>query len=265
MYLRDRQEYQLFDLDADPQELRSVHDDAAYAGTLEELKSRLDGMRRAYRAHSALLPTARNELEWWKARQEEKNRLARGHAYDLLFIGDSITQGWEGAGEDVWDQHYAPRNALNLGFSGDRTEHVLWRLNNGNLQGQQGAKVAVVMIGTNNTGHRQQDPYETAEGVEQILSTLRARCPDTRILLLGVFPRGRTPTDPGRLLNVSINNRLARFADGDRIHYLDISDVFLAPDGSLPEAIMPDALHPGTLGYQRWAEAMEPALSALGL
>jgi len=264
-HLSDTDEYQLFDLTTDPREMRSVHEDPAYAETVKRLKSQLRDIRKEYRAHSALIPANRNNLKWWAERQEAKNALARSNQFDLLFIGDSITQGWEGGGKAVWQSHYGERNALNLGFSGDRTEHVIWRLNNGNLREQRGAKVAVVMIGTNNTGHSQQDPYETAEGVERILSILRARCPDTQVLLLGVFPRGPTPTDPGRLLNVSINNRIARLADGDRVHYLDISDAFLTPDGTLPKDIMPDALHPGQRGYELWAEAIEPKLVELGI
>jgi N-acetylglucosamine-6-sulfatase len=264
-YLPETDEYQLFDLVQDPQEMVSIHDDPAAADTLETLQSRLDDLRQYYRAHSALIPSDRNDLEWWKQRQADKNRLARKQGHDLLFIGDSITQGWEGPGRDVWEEFYSGRNALNLGFSGDRTEHVIWRLKNGNLKGQQKAQVAVVMIGTNNTGHGGQDPYETAEGVERILSILRARCPETRVLLLAVFPRGTTPTDPGRLINVSLNSRLANLADGDRVHYLDLSEVFLTRDGKLPEALMPDALHPNTPGYRLWAEAMEPTLVEWGI
>ncbi len=133
--------------------------------------------------------------------------------------------------------------ALSLGFSGDRTEHVLWRLNNGNLKKQKNAKLAVVMSGTNNTGHKKQDPAETAQGIEMIVLTIRARCSDAKILLLGVFPRGAQPEHPMRKINVEINKRIVNLADGKR----------------------PDLLHPKQKGYEVWAEAIEPTLNKLGI
>ena len=97
-----------------------------------------------------------------------------------------------------------------------------------------------------------------------ILSSLRARCPEAKVLLLGVFPRGVQPSDPLRKINVAINERIAKFADGERVHFLDISDKFLDEKGILPKQIMGDALHPGKKGYQIWAEAIEPTLLKLG-
>jgi len=121
------------------------------------------------------------------------------------------------------------------------------------------------MIGTNNTGHKAQDPAETAAGVQRILDILEERTPDTKVLLLGVFPRGRTPFDRGRIINQGINQIIRRYADGKRVHYLDIGEVFLNEDGQLPASIMPDALHLNADGYRLWAEAMEPKLKELGL
>ena len=193
------------------------------------------------------------------------NRKASARPHDLLFIGDSITQGWEGAGRKTWEKYYGKRKALNLGISGDRTEHVIWRLNNGNLRKQQKAKVAVVMIGTNNTGHRDQDPGETADGVTRILSILRARCPDAKVLLLGVFPRDASPDGPKRRINDALNEKLATLHDGERGHFLDIGKHFLNGKGHLPKELMPDYLHPREKGYELWAEAIEPKLVELGL
>ena len=265
MYFPDTKETNLFDLAKDPMEMKSVHDDPAYAEARKELETELDRLRGHYRVSTAVIPAHRNGEEWWKKRNNTKNQLARETQHDLLFIGDSITQGWEGKGKEAWEKFYGDRNALNLGFSGDRTEHVIWRLNTGNLRNQKNAKVAVVMIGTNNTGHSSQDPYATAEGVEQILFSLRAHCPDTKVLLLGVFPRARGTTAPKRLINISLNEQLRKFDDGERVHFLDISDAFLTPTGELPEEIMPDALHLSKKGYQIWAEAIEPKLKELGL
>ncbi|MBB3210088.1 beta-glucosidase [Rhodopirellula rubra] len=207
--------------------------------------------------------TAEWAVQWWGSRHEQKlKELAEMQKVDLLMVGDSITHGWESAGKKVWDQYYAHRNAFNIGFSGDRTEQVLWRFENGEIEGIS-PKAAVVMIGTNNTGHRQDDPDETAAGVKAILDKLNAKSPDTKILLLAIFPRGESPDDKLRKINDAINERIREFADGNNIVYLDISDKFLAEDGTLPKEIMPDRLHPNPRGYAIWAEAIEPTLAKL--
>ncbi|MGJ8657960.1 MAG: sulfatase/phosphatase domain-containing protein [Akkermansiaceae bacterium] len=265
MWIPKAKEYQLFDLVNDPQEMRSLHLDPAYADTLKQMISKLEQLREDYHVHSAVIPQDKLHAAWWQKRHNEKNKEAKGNAHDLIFVGDSITHFFETGGKETWDKFYAHRNALNLGFSGDRTENVLWRLNNGNLSNQQNAKVVVVMIGTNNTGHLKQDASETAEGIQMIVSTIRARCPKAKILLLGVFPRGAEPSHAMREINVEINQHIAKLADGERIHFLDISDHFLDEKGFLSKEVMPDDLHPKKLGYNVWAEAMEPALEKLGL
>ena len=256
-------EYQLFDMKKDPQEMKSVHNDPAYAVVFNEMKQELDSARKKYRVHSAIIGEPR-EGEWWMKRHQSMNKNAK-KPHDLLFIGDSITQGWEGSGKGTWEKYYANRKALNLGISGDRTEHVIWRLDNGNLRNQKKAKAAVVMIGTNNTGHIMQDPTEVRDGVERIVSTLRARCPQAKILLLGVFPLGVKPGDAKRKNNLEINKLISKFHNGKRIHYLDISDRFLTAEGILTKEVMPDALHPKKKGYEIWAEAIEPKLKVFGL
>jgi N-acetylglucosamine-6-sulfatase len=257
-------EWQLFDLAKDPMEMASVHADPAYSGVLRAMQQRYRDLRHFYDVNTAVIAAHRRGEGWWRQREAEKNELAKQGNVDLVFIGDSITQGWEGAGREVWQEYYADRRALNLGFSGDRTEHVLWRLTRGNL-GRVKPKAAVVMIGTNNTGHLMQDPEEVAAGVAEILRVLEQRFPDAKILLNGVFPRGATPLDAGRLNNVAINQIIRRFADGDRVRYLDLGDRFLTEDGTLPAELMPDRLHPNAEGYRLWAEAIEPALRDLGL
>ena len=264
-YVPKYQEWQLFDNDKDPQQMKSVHGDPEYADVLSRLQKNYQELKKGYRAHVALLPDERLSEEWWAKRHAEMNRKASARPHDLLFIGDSITQGWEGAGRKTWEKYYGKRKALNLGISGDRTEHVIWRLNNGNLRKQQKAKVAVVMIGTNNTGHRDQDPGETADGVTRILSILRARCPDAQVLLLGVFPRDASPDGPKRRINDALNEKLATLHDGERVHFLDIGKHFLNGKGHLPKELMPDYLHPREKGYELWAEAIEPKLVELGL
>jgi beta-glucosidase len=177
-------------------------------------------------------------------------------------IGDSITQGWSAEGRDVWNTYYGHRRAVNLGFSGDCTEHVLWRLGHGEIDGIA-PKLAVVMIGTNNTGVRRDPPEETAAGIQAILSTLRERLPDTKILVLGVFPRGASADDPLRQITVAINNLARTYADNQQIFFLDLSPLFLDKQGRLAQHLMPDYLHPNKLGYQVWADGMEDMLKRL--
>lgn len=264
MFFPRTREWQLFDLEKDPLELNSLHDEADYSEVLAGLKKRYEDLRNFYDVNDAIIASTRGDEEWWRDRQREKNQQAQGGGVDLAFIGDSITQGWEGAGKEVWKEFYGDRNPINLGFSGDRTEHVIWRLTRGNLSNIQ-PKVAVMMIGTNNTGHRMQDPGEVAQGIQRILEILENRTPDTKVLLLGIFPRGRSPMDHGRLNNIAINQQIQRFADGERVVYKDIGGVFLEANGHLPEEIMPDALHLNEKGYRLWAEAIEPSLRLLGL
>ncbi len=264
MYFPRTRQWNLFDLKTDPKEMTSVHDDPAYTSVLEGMKKRYLDLREFYDVNSAIIPSTRGDEPKWAARDREITQKARQGDVDLAFIGDSITQGWEGAGKEVWEEFYGDRKAINLGIGGDRTEHVLWRLNRGNL-GKIQPKVAVLMIGTNNTGHFDQDPAEVAAGVQEILNVLEKRLPDTKVVLQAIFPRGEGPMDLKRLNNVAINQRIRRMADGTRVHYLELGDQFLEPDGSISKQIMPDKLHLSPEGYQRWAEALEPTLVELGL
>ena len=220
--------------------------------------------------NSAIRPEPRDAN--WVKRHEGFNAIAQAGNVDVLFVGDSITDGWRNApprgGKEVWDREFAPLRAANFGIGGDRTQHVLWRLQNGNLAGLR-PRVVVLMIGTNNTGFerdgttRRNTPAETAEGVRAILALLREKQPQAKILLLAVFPRGEKPDHPQRLQVAEINRSLARFGDGRSIHYLDINARFLAPDGTLPKDVMPDFLHPHAAGYRLWADALREPLAAL--
>lgn len=199
---------------------------------------------------------------------ESFNEISKEGKAPLVFLGDSITQGWSGRGKDVWEKYWAPLGAANFGIGGDRTEHILWRLENGNYDGLK-PKLTVLMIGTNNTGHEGREMSEhggkvysssveeTVDGVAEIVKVLQQKQPQMKILLLAIFPRGATPEDPMRQKNEEINKRIANLADGEKIVFLDINDVFLDEDGTLSKEIMPDLLHPNALGYEYWAEAIE--------
>lgn len=199
--------------------------------------------------------------EWWQRRNEKINERAKQGDVDLIFIGDSITQGWEGEpGKDVWQKFYGSRKAMNAGISGDRTQHVLWRLDHGNVDGIK-PKLAVVMIGTNNSGG--DSPQDIAAGITAIVEELREELPETKILLLGIFPRGETPEDRQRKVNKATNEIVKSLDDGKRVYYLDISKEFLDDNGKLSQQIMPDLLHLSKRGYEIWAEAIEPKVAEL--
>jgi beta-glucosidase len=222
-----------------------------------------------YRTES-VTPSMLNEsfaIDWWRPRHEEKleekrQLIAAGTPPEIVFIGDSITQGWEKEGRAVWQQHYAPRHALALGFGGDRTENVLWRLQHGEIDGIA-PKVVVLMIGTNNTGHRGEDPQTTAGGVKRLVQEIRQRLPKAKVLLLAVFPRGEKPDDYLRQLNERVNKIIAGYADGRSVHFLDINAALLNADGTLSKDIMPDLLHPNAQGYAIWQRTMAPTLDKL--
>jgi lysophospholipase L1-like esterase len=191
---------------------------------------------------------------WMDLHQSFLKRAQEGNV-DLLFLGDSITQGWNGA-KKTWDRFYGPRTAANFGIGGDRTEHVLWRIQNDELKGIE-PKVVVLMIGTNNAGGS--TPDEIALGITAIVQELRSRLTKAKVLLLGVFPRSEKPA-PIRERLKSVNDKIARLDDGSNVHYLDIGKAFLSEDGTISNKIMPDYLHLSSRGYRLWAEAMEPTL-----
>lgn len=215
----------------------------------------------AKKRNTALVPVSRENEAWWVERFKATKELASKGNVDVVFIGDSITQGWEGEGAAVWKKYYEPRKALNIGFSGDRTQHVLWRLDRGNLDGVK-PKVAVIMIGTNNSNGSDNTAPEIAGGILAIVNRLQERMPKTKILLLGVFPRGEKPNAQRTKID-KVNATIQVVEDNKSVYYLDIGRSFLAADGSLPKEIMPDFLHLSAKGYEIWAEAIEKKLAQI--
>jgi lysophospholipase L1-like esterase len=181
----------------------------------------------------------------------------------LVFLGDSITAGWAGNGKEVWPKAFGQYQPANFGIGGDRTQHVLWRIQNGELDGIK-PKAVVIMIGTNNSAT---DPAEgIASGITRIVGTVRAKQPQAKILLLGVFPRGSRPDGKLNELHAKlqqVNAVIARLDDGKHIFFLDIGDKFVQGDGPISKEIMPDFLHLSPAGYQIWADAIGPKLAAL--
>ena len=210
----------------------------------------------------AVTPDHRLDQAWWEKRFKEKQALVKQGGWELVFMGDSITHGWENSGKALWDENFGAYKALNLGYSGDRTEHVLWRLDNGELDGYQ-PKLLILMIGTNNTGHRpleQEKPEDTAAGIKAILDRVAQKSPATKVLLLGIFPRSAKPADQPRIRNSQVNDLIKGYADGNHVIYMDIGPQMLEPDGTLTQEMMPDLLHPKERGYGVWAKAVLPVI-----
>jgi beta-glucosidase len=197
----------------------------------------------------------------WMDRHNSFNERVKQGDVDLLFIGDSITQGWEGAGKDVWAKHYGPRKAVNLGIGGDRTQHVLWRLENGNIAGIK-PKLAVLMIGTNNSNGEDNTAEDIGAGIQAIVKKLRKDLPETKVLILAVFPRGEKP-NPQREKNAKASEIASQLADNEMVYYLDIGPKFLEADGTLSREIMPDLLHLNPKSYGIWAESIDPTVAKL--
>jgi len=182
----------------------------------------------------------------------------------VVFLGDSITDGWRGGGKAVWEKSFGPLKPANFGIGGDRTQHVLWRIANGELDGLT-PKAAVIMIGTNNLGGNTAE--EIAAGITAIVKAVHAKHAATKILLLAVFPRGDDPAKPNvkasREKIKTINDIIAKLDDGKTVRFLDIGPKFLEADGKISKEIMPDYLHLSAKGYGIWADAITPLLSEL--
>jgi len=185
--------------------------------------------------------------------------VAKGEG-DVIFLGDSITQGWEG-NKKIWTENFGAFKPVNLGISGDQTGHVLWRITDGKEIAPLKPKVAVIMIGTNNTGGHSAE--QIAGGIEAIVKELRKQKPEMKILLLGVFPRSAKAEDAIRAKIKKINETIAKLDDGKFVFYKDIGDKFLDKDGTLDKKIMPDLLHLSAAGYEIWASAIKEDIAKL--
>jgi lysophospholipase L1-like esterase len=221
-----------------------------------------------YGPGSALIPATRATPTNWMSRHESFVAQANRGGVDILFMGDSITDNWRSKGVNIWNKCYAPQHAANFGIGGDRTQHVLWRIKHGELDGIK-PKVTVLMIGTNNSGN--DSPDDIAQAIKMIIDDTHAKVPETKILLLAIFPRGpRTNSiaamdDAAKRMEVirATNERIAKYDDGQTVKYLDIGGKFLDADGTISKDVMADQLHPTEKGYQIWADAMNPTLDAM--
>jgi lysophospholipase L1-like esterase len=234
----------------------------AVALSLLGLSAAVTGAQDKKPDHSAVKPVEKN-----KERHDVFVGIAKKGNVDLLFLGDSITDAWGGEGHnpkangaEVFAKEFQPLKAANFGIGGDRTEHVLWRLQNGELMGIQ-PKVVMLMIGTNNTSANTAE--EIADGITAIVHEIHKQSPKTKVLLLGVFPRGEKP-NAGRDKLKKVNEIIAKLDDGGKtVKYLDIGGKFVQKDGTISKEIMPDFLHLSPKGYQIWADAVKGPIKEL--
>jgi len=197
----------------------------------------------------------------WIDQHESHVKKAKAGNIDVVFFGDSITAGW-GSAKEIWQERFEPLKPANFGIGGDRTENVLWRIQNGALEGYK-PKVAVVLIGINNLTGQRNNPTEVAAGITAIVEEIKKRSPETKILLLGVFPRNEKPDSPARKDIAQVNEIIAKLDDGKTVYFMDIGKQFLEPDGSITRETMPDFLHLTPKGYQIWADAIKEKLAEL--
>jgi beta-glucosidase len=212
----------------------------------------------------------------WRRRNEKVNERAKQGDVDLIFIGDSITEGWivpadsswpeGGGGEEIWKKYYGRRKAMNAGISGDWTQHVLWRMDSGNLDGIK-PKLAVLMVGTNNA--LWYPPEEVAGAIKDIVAKVREKLPQTKVLLLAILPCGdlseanREDTLARREKNAKASKLASEVADDKMVFYMDIGARFMDADGNIRREIMPDFLHPNAKGYEIWGRAIEAKVAEL--
>jgi len=232
---------------------------AGYAAEAQAKPAAIDGKA------CSITPAPRTiEYPWmsiarWQAMFQEDLEVADAGNVDLLFVGDSITEGWN---EQVWKKSFGKWKTANFGIGGDHTGNVLWRLDNGHA-GKLHPKLVVLTIGVNNFFHCQASPAQVFEGVQAVVAKLRALYPDSRILLNAVLPYEQSGQSPKRAEVQELNRLIAGLDDGKTIVYKDYGKRFLQANGDMSPTIMKDFLHPTPKGYQVWADAMLPDIRKL--
>ena len=204
---------------------------------------------------------------WWANRFLSRHRLVeqqKGKTVDLVLLGDSIMHFWEWKHPESWKKLTQGRTVLNLGYGGDRTQNVLWRIAHGELDGYK-AKNVVLMIGTNNNSSNDTDPANVAKAVEKIAAEVRAKQPGAQLILHPIFPRGVSADSKrhaaARARNDKTNELLKAFAAAHpEITWIDFNDKMVDASGWVPRTIMADEIHPTDAGYDLWMDAILPRL-----
>ncbi len=215
-------------------------------------------------------PTARRvDMPWmsaeeWTRRVLAKRSLPGRKDARLAFLGDSITEAWMNRGLLVWKARWKAYHPLFLGVGGDQTQHLLWRIQEGELSHLSSLRALVLLIGVNNLGYGDCSVEATLEGLKAVQAAIRKVLPQTAVLQCEILPAGATPSDPLRLKIEAVNQGLRTLAcEGWQI--LDLAEHFLKADGSLSPEVMDDYLHPTSYGYELWAAALQPFLDRLSI
>lgn len=190
--------------------------------------------------------------EWYRMHADDIDIAEKGES-KILFIGDSIIQGFESKGAKYWNEHFAPLGAANFGIGGDMTQNVLWRLENGGIGNLLPERI-IILVGTNNFGHSNENPAQVYVGMRAVVHKLKEAFPSAKLLLMAVFPRKEESDDPDRDTIKDLNDRVQRMEYLDDVTYLDIGNEFLLEDGRIPKSLMPDFLHPSEEGYGIWTD-----------
>jgi lysophospholipase L1-like esterase len=199
--------------------------------------------------------------EWLAMHGRFCDRASQG-SVRVLFIGDSITQGWGSEGLEAWNEHFEALPSANFGIGGDRTQQILWRIQKGTLEGID-PEVVVLLIGVNNLWSMSHSAAEVAQGIKEVVSLLQEKLPRTKILLQGILPTGEEASNPLRPLIQDINTIVSQLHDGDKVYFHDFGSLFLMEDGRISADVMPDFCHLSPAAYQMWAKALKGPLSAL--
>jgi N-acetylglucosamine-6-sulfatase len=196
--------------------------------------------------------------DFLKAHQRLLARTKQG-GIDLLLLGDSLIQFWDKY-PDAFDKAFGDYKTANYGVAGDRVENLLWRIENGELEGLK-PRVILLMIGTNNTGINAAD--QIAAGISHTVQTLRSKCPDSKILLLSILPRAREGEEAKSDAINTINSAISKLDDGSTVKYIDLASKFKSPDGKISRELMVDGMHLTGKGYNLWGDTLEDILKPL--
>jgi lysophospholipase L1-like esterase len=201
--------------------------------------------------------------EEWRMRHAERVVDVKSHAdkLDVLFVGDSITGGWRDIGKEIWEKEFVPLHAVNIGIAGSQTKHLLWQFENGAIDGIH-PRVVVLMIGVNHLlASPSHSTADIARGISTVVAKLREKLPHTKVLLLGTFPKDKSPVSPDRIKIRELNSLIAKLDDGKNVQYVDLTPKFLDAVGVLSPEISPDGVHLSPAGYAVWGEQLKPILN----
>lgn len=215
-------------------------------------------------------PQSTDPSSWWCQRFEKKCIDLKEKGAPLLLVGDDVTQMWEENGKGLQPfrayLQKEPMSAVDIGYTGDRTENVLWRLQNGELDGYEPPKAALIMVGANNTLDFTEDeepPCDTILGIRSIIDTIKERCPDTKIFVFSILPCGRTPNDQRRTRNFNVNAALSRLCEPLGATFYEINSQVMDIDGNFGEDFSYDGIHLNTKGYKVWVKNITKLLNPI--